>query len=161
MNKKKFSFNEILQLLPHRNPFLLVDECYDIIPGQSGIGIKRYSTDEWFFQGHFPGRPIVPGVLIIETMAQVTAIVYVAEALIRIEKEDNTLHERKNIDFLANKVGYLLRADVKFLSPVVPPAVLEVDVSIEKKIMNLLRARVKARVGTKIVAVGFLDVSER
>ncbi|NPV38677.1 3-hydroxyacyl-[acyl-carrier-protein] dehydratase, FabZ form [Brevinematales bacterium NS] len=156
--KMKFSINELYQILPHKYPFLLVDECYDIIPGKSGIGVKYFSINEWFFQGHFPGRPIVPGVLIIEIMAQVTAVVYVAEAL-GMQNEDNgksTYITGK----LAEKVGYLVRADVKFMAPVIPPAILEVKVNIERKVGNLSRVKVMAQVGRNIVADGFLDVSE-
>ena len=65
---------EILQLLPHRYPFLLVDRVLEIQPGQKAVGIKNVTVNEEFFQGHFPGHPIMPGVLIIEAMAQVAGI---------------------------------------------------------------------------------------
>lgn len=159
MNEKmKFSIDKLSQILPHKYPFLLVDECFDIIPGKSGIGVKYFSVNEWFFQGHFPGRPIVPGVIIIEIMAQVTAVVYVAEAL-GMQKEKNG-EEISIMEKVAEKVGYLVRADVKFMAPVVPPAILEVKANIERKVGNLSRVKVTAQFGRNIVADGFLDVSE-
>ena len=68
------NINEIMQHLPHRYPFLLVDRIVDIQPGKGITGIKNVTFNEPFFQGHFPGQPIMPGVLIIEAMAQVAGI---------------------------------------------------------------------------------------
>ncbi len=65
--------NEILQVLPHRYPFLLVDRIVELEPGSKAVGIKNVSINEPHFAGHFPGRPIMPGVLMIEAMAQVGA----------------------------------------------------------------------------------------
>ena len=61
------------ELLPHRKPFLLVDEITDLVPGQSATGLWRITGEEWFFPGHFPGRPTLPGVLMLESLAQVGA----------------------------------------------------------------------------------------
>lgn len=60
-------------VLPHRSPFLFVDEILELVPGQSATGVWRLSGDEWFFPGHFPGRPTLPGVLMCEAIAQVGA----------------------------------------------------------------------------------------
>lgn len=65
---------EIQNLIPHRYPFLLVDKIIEIQPGKSAVGIKNVTINEPFFQGHFPGQPIMPGVLIVEAMAQVAAV---------------------------------------------------------------------------------------
>ncbi len=70
---------QIQEIIPHRYPFLLVDKAHIIIPGEKGIGYKNVSIGEPFFQGHFPKEPIMPGVLIIEAMAQVGAIVLLME----------------------------------------------------------------------------------
>lgn len=73
--KTTYSVEEIQKLLPHRYPFLLVDRIVDYVPGQRAVGIKNVSVNEPQFQGHFPGRPIMPGVLIVEAMAQVGGVV--------------------------------------------------------------------------------------
>ncbi len=65
----------IMAALPHRYPFLMIDRMVDVVPGVSGIGIKNVTVNEPFFQGHFPARPVMPGVLIIEAMAQAAALV--------------------------------------------------------------------------------------
>ncbi len=70
-----FSIEEIQALLPHRYPFLLVDRIIDYVPGRSATGIKNVTINEPFFNGHFPGRPIMPGVLIVEAMAQVGGVI--------------------------------------------------------------------------------------
>ncbi|MFB2938000.1 3-hydroxyacyl-ACP dehydratase FabZ [Aerosakkonemataceae cyanobacterium BLCC-F154] len=74
-SKKVFTIEEIQNLLPHRYPFLLVDRIIDYVPGKKAVGIKNVTVNEPFFPGHFPGKPIMPGVLIVEAMAQVGGIV--------------------------------------------------------------------------------------
>lgn len=73
------NINEIKEVIPHRYPFLLVDKAKILIPGIKGIGYKNVTINEPFFQGHFPEEPIMPGVLIVEAMAQVGAIVLLSE----------------------------------------------------------------------------------
>ena len=68
----------IVEMIPHRYPFLLIDRLIDVIPGESAVGIKNVSYNEPFFQGHFPSRPVMPGVLIVEAMAQTAAVIVVA-----------------------------------------------------------------------------------
>lgn len=73
--QKTFTLEEVQQLLPHRYPFALVDRIIDYVPGELAVGIKNVTFNEPHFQGHFPGRPLMPGVLIVEAMAQVGGIV--------------------------------------------------------------------------------------
>ena len=70
--------HRIAEMIPHRYPFLLVDRLVDVDPGESAVGIKNVTANEPFFQGHFPDRPVMPGVLIIEAMAQTAAVIVVA-----------------------------------------------------------------------------------
>ncbi len=73
--KTTFTVEEISELLPHRYPFALVDRIIDYVPGQKAVGIKNVTINEPFFPGHIPARPIMPGVLIVESMAQVGGVV--------------------------------------------------------------------------------------
>ncbi|MBW4618743.1 MAG: 3-hydroxyacyl-ACP dehydratase FabZ [Cyanosarcina radialis HA8281-LM2] len=74
-NRSIFTLEDIQKLLPHRYPFALVDRIIEYVPGQRAVGIKNVTFNEPHFQGHFPGRPMMPGVLIVEAMAQVGGIV--------------------------------------------------------------------------------------
>lgn len=104
----------ITELIPHRYPFLLIDKVVDVVLGESAIGIKNVTINENFFQGHFPGMPVMPGVLIIESMAQ-TAAVFVVE----------TLGEAAH-----GKVVYFMSIDnAKFRRPVVPGDQLRIYVT--------------------------------
>lgn len=95
----------IQRLIPHRFPMLLVDRVEQLVPGESAVGIKNVTMNEWFFQGHFPDHPVMPGVLVVEAMAQ-TAAVFV---LYGMDAEDQ------------GKVVYFLAIDeCKFRKPVLP-----------------------------------------
>lgn len=154
---KKLAFNavEIMQLLPHKYPFLLLDGVEEVVPGKTAVGYKNFTLNEWFFRGHFPDRPIVPGVLLIESMAQLVAMVYVSEGLAL------TNYNSKNLQAAANNVGYLVKSDIRFTSIVQPGAKLDMSATIIKKIGKLSRAQVKATVNKKIVAEGELTVSQQ
>ncbi|MDI9597392.1 MAG: 3-hydroxyacyl-ACP dehydratase FabZ [Atribacterota bacterium] len=76
---KLLNCNEIQKIIPHRYPFLLVDRIEKIDPGKSAIGYKNVTANEYFFQGHFPGEMVMPGVLIIESLAQVGAVAILSE----------------------------------------------------------------------------------
>ncbi len=109
--------NRIMQLIPHRYPFLLIDRIKDIVSNKSAVGIKNVSINEEVFQGHFPGHPIFPGVLIIEAMAQ-TAGCLVVHSL------GPSAHD---------KLVYFMTIDeARFRKPVVPGDQLEVHVVIER-----------------------------
>lgn len=105
--------NEIMKILPHRYPFLLVDKVVEIDPGKRIVAIKNVTMNEPFFQGHFPGHPVMPGVLIIEAMAQTAAIMaYLASD-----------------DEIRKKVTYFLAIDnARFRKPVVPGDQLKIEI---------------------------------
>ena len=106
----------ILDILPHRYPFLLVDRILEIEKGKRAVGLKNVTVNEPFFQGHFPGRPIMPGVLILEAMAQVGGILL--------------LHDIENRH---EKLIYFTGIEqAKFRRPVVPGDQLRLDVEILK-----------------------------
>ena len=158
-----FNYEDIATLLPHKYPFLFVDEAYDIIPAVKGSGKKHYTINEWYFQGHFPGEPIVPGVLLVEALAQLTALIYVAEAYAAL-KNASLATENKDTDGMkeiSRMVGYLVKADVKSLAPVRPGECLEMSVKITKKLQSLSKVIVQGRVDRKPVVKGELTVSSR
>lgn len=127
----------IMGAIPHRYPFLLVDRMVDIVLGESCIGIKNVTMNEPFFQGHFPQAPVMPGVLIVESMAQ-TAGVLVVE----------TLGENAR-----GKLVYFMSIDeAKFRKPVVPGDQLRIHCVKERSRGNIWKFRAEAKVDGKIVA---------
>lgn len=126
----------ILQAIPHRYPFLMIDRVVDVIRDRSAIGIKNVSVNEPFFQGHFPKHPVMPGVLIIESMAQ-TAAVLVVETL---------------GDDAAGRVVYFMSVEgAKFRRPVIPGDQLRIHVTKERNRGNVWKFHAVARVdGTDV-----------
>ena len=114
MPNAKINFNEIRELIPHREPFLFLDELVDITKLKKATGIKYFSKDEFFFKGHFPGQPVVPGVILIEMMAQTAA------ALIAYSIKEETF----------DKIVYLMSIESsKFRKPVFPNTKVFTDVN--------------------------------
>jgi 3-hydroxyacyl-[acyl-carrier-protein] dehydratase len=133
--------DEILTMLPHTYPFLLVDRILEIEPGKRIVGIKNVTYNEPFFPGHFPGRPIMPGVLIVEAMAQ-TAGVLVFKS---IEEESH----KKPVFFLGMD-------NVKFRKPVVPGDQLRLELEITRHRQSIWGFKGKAFVDENLVAEGDL-----
>src|SRR5207247_4232134 len=105
---------EIEAILPHREPFLLIDEVVELEPGERVVARKRVRPDEWYLAGHFPGRPVMPGVLIVEAMAQTGAVA--------------VLSQEENRGRLALCAGV---DDGRFKRIVEPGDVLELEVTLE------------------------------
>ncbi len=122
---------EIKQLLPHRHPFLLIDRVENIIPGESCTAYKNVSYDAWYFQGHFPNYPIMPGVLIIEAMAQAAGVL----ALYSIDRTDKT-----------DSVLFASINNAKFRKQVVPGNTLGIAVDVVQKRSKIWKFAAKAYV---------------
>lgn len=133
--KEELSTEEIMQILPHRYPFLLVDKIVYLEKGKKAVGIKSVTANEYFFQGHFPGRPIMPGVLIVEAMAQVGGVLMLA------------CEEHKG------KLAYFMAANnIKFRRTVVPGDQLVIEVVSGKIRSKTGTVHTKASVNGKVVA---------
>lgn len=130
------STTELFQLLPHRYPFLLIDKIVDIDRDQSATGIKNVTVNEPHFTGHFPGQPIMPGVLIVEAMAQTAGAICAKE------------HSEG-----ATKLVYFMSIDgVKFRKPVVPGDILKLYVVQTKHRRGIFKYNCEARVDDDKVA---------
>jgi len=127
----------ILSLIPHRYPFLLIDRVVDVVLGESAIGVKNVTINENFFQGHFPNHPVMPGVLIIESMAQ-TAAVFVMETL--------------GTDAHGKVVYFMSIENAKFRRPVVPGDQLRLHVTRERARGWIWKVNAEAKVDGVTVA---------
>jgi 3-hydroxyacyl-[acyl-carrier-protein] dehydratase len=129
--------NKILRTLPHRYPFLLVDKILEMEPGKRAVGIKNVTINEPFFQGHWPGMPVMPGVLILEAMAQVGGVLLLAQA-------DNT-----------GKQAYIGGMDkVRFRRKVLPGDQLVIEIEMQKVKGDIGRVLAVSRVNGEVVAEG-------
>lgn len=128
---------EIKELIPHRYPFLLIDRIEEVNLGVSAVGIKNVSLNEWYFQGHFPNHPILPGVLIIEAMAQTAAALVVKTLQSQNQKEGQ----------LNNLVYFMSVEEAKFRKPVVPGDILKLKVVKERSRGQIWKFKGEAWVG--------------
>lgn len=133
---------EIQNLLPHRYPFLLVDRVVEIVPGQKLVAYKNVTINEPFFNGHFPGHPVMPGVLILEAMAQASAIL---------------AYKSENMD-PAQKVTYLMGVDgARFRKPVLPGDRLQLVIEVVRHKGVIWKTKGTATVeGVKVAEGEFL-----
>jgi 3-hydroxyacyl-[acyl-carrier-protein] dehydratase len=127
----------IMELIPHRYPMLMIDKVIDVVAGESAIGVKNVSINEHFFQGHFPKRPVMPGVLIIEAMAQTAAVLVV-----------HTLGP----DSMGKLVYFMSVDSARFRRPVVPGDTLMVHVMRQRHRGNVWKFEAQAKVDGKLCA---------
>lgn len=125
---------EIQSLLPHRYPFLIVDRILEMEPGKKAVGIKNITINEPFFMGHFPGNPIMPGVLIVEAMAQVAGIM-----AFRSGVEGDTVY-------------FMSIEKAKFRKPVVPGDQIRLEIVTRQQRGNVWKLSGEATVEGKVVA---------
>jgi 3-hydroxyacyl-[acyl-carrier-protein] dehydratase len=128
---------KILTMIPHRYPLLLVDRVIDMVPGESAVGIKNVTMNEPQFQGHFPGKPIMPGVMIVEAMAQTSAVLVV-----------HTLEDAGR-----DKLVYFMSIDnAKFRKLVVPGDRMYIEIKKERQRGSVWKFASVARVEGEVVA---------
>ncbi len=133
----EIDIQRIMDVIPHRYPFVMVDRLVDVERGISATGIKNVTINEPFFQGHFPGKPVMPGVLLIESMAQ-TAAVLVVESL--------------GDDAFGKLVYFMTIANARFRRPVVPGDQIQVHVAKQRKKRNVWKFKGECRVEDQIAA---------
>jgi len=127
----------IMEMIPHRYPFLMIDKVVDMVANERATGIKSVSINESFFQGHFPARPVMPGVLIIEAMAQTAAVLVV-----------HTLGPESE-----GKLVYFMSVDnARFRRPVFPGDRLDVHVTKQRHRGNVWKFEGRAKVGDNLMA---------
>lgn len=131
--------NQIMEIIPQRSPFLMIDRVEDYVPGESAVAYKNVCINEPYFQGHFPGQPIMPGVLIVEAMAQTGAVAILS------------LEENKGRNALFGGIDKL-----RFKKQVVPGDVLKLEVKIIKRKGPIGVGEALATVDGKLAAKGEL-----
>jgi len=133
----EIDITEIVERIPHRYPFLLVDRCEDYKPSESIVGIKCVTVNEPYFQGHFPDYPVMPGVLIVEALAQTGAVL---------------MSKSLNVDVAGKAIFFVSLDNCRFRSPVRPGDVIRLHVEVLRARGDLFKFRGVAKVGDKTAA---------
>jgi len=136
MAETHIDIEKIMEIIPHRYPLLLVDRIVEYVPGEKIVGLKNVTINEGFFQGHFPGKPVMPGVLVIEAMAQVGGVMAAQEA-----------------GGVQDEVIFFISIDkAKFRKPVVPGDQLRMEAELILLRRKICKLRAKAYVDDTVVA---------
>ena len=142
-SQTKFDINDIIKVLPHRYPFILIDRIEITEPGERLIALKNMTINEPFFQGHFPGQPVMPGVLSLEIMAQAGSFLMLSQ----VE------------DPLSTNMFFSAVEKTKFRKPIVPGDQLMIHMILDKKKLNLCKFHGVCKVDDKIVAEAFFSAN--
>lgn len=138
--------DQIQDILPQRFPFLMIDRVLELDPGKKVVAVKNVSINEQFFGGHFPGNPVMPGVLIIEAMAQASIVLFAS---------------MKNISSEKKMVYYLGNVKMRFLNPVKPADQLRITITPIKMFSSIAIVEAQAMVGDKEIAKGEISLSAK
>lgn len=158
--KALLSADDVRKLLPHRWPFILLDRVIELEPGRRAVGIKNVTVSEPYFAGHFPAESIMPGVLIVECLAQLTAVAYTTGALAALEQATGG-QVVEEVD-ISSQVGYLVAIkNMKFRRPVRPGDRLVLECQLGSSLGILTNVQVSARCDGELVTEGALVVSRR
>jgi len=142
-SQTKFDINDIIKVLPHRYPFILIDRIEITEPGERLIALKNMTINEPFFQGHFPGQPVMPGVLSLEIMAQAGSFLMLSQ----VE------------DPLSTNMFFSAVEKTKFRKPIVPGDQLMVHMTLAKKKLNLCKFHGLCKVDDEVVAEAFFSAN--
>ena len=142
-SKTKFNLGDIQKILPHRYPLLLVDRIIEIVPGESITAIKNITFNEPYFQGHFPGQPVLPGVYVIEFIAQ-------TGAFLLLKTLDNPLEKNA---FISSVDG------LRFRRTIIPGDQVRIEVTIAKRKLNICRFHGRIFVEDKLMAEGYVSAN--
>jgi 3-hydroxyacyl-[acyl-carrier-protein] dehydratase len=133
----EIDITEVLARIPHRYPFLLLDRCEDYVAHTSIVGIKCVTVNEPFFEGHFPGYPVMPGVLIVEAMAQTGAVL---------------MSKSLDVDVGGKAIFFMSLDNCRFRAPVRPGAVIRLAVEVTHSRRDIYKFKGRALVGDKVAA---------
>jgi 3-hydroxyacyl-[acyl-carrier-protein] dehydratase len=133
----EIDITEVMALIPHRYPFLLVDRAEKYVANQSIVGIKCVTVNEPFFQGHFPHYPVMPGVLIVEAMAQTSAVL---------------MSKSLNVDVADKAIFFMSLDNCRFRAPVRPGVTLNMEVEVTRARGDIFKFKGRALVDDKVAA---------
>jgi len=132
---------DIMRIIPHRYPFLLVDRVIEVDPDKRIVGLKNVTINEPFFNGHFPGAPVMPGVLTIESMAQTGAILGLLD---------------KNVDLKKAVIFFMGIDEAKFRRPIVPGDQMRITVEVLRRKASVWKVKGEVHVGSELAAEAIL-----
>ena len=148
-----YDIHAIQAILPHRPPFLFVDRIIELIPDVSIVAERDVKSEEFYFSGHFPGNPVMPGVLIADALAQTSGLLYGFSKKRRLDSQNLGQETTQQLFSLAS-------VDMKFMSPAYPGETLRLFAAMNKRFGDLFNYSVEASVGKRLIAKGFLTLAK-